>query len=97
VLMVGASWRTGEDGGARVTRGDGPRVADARDQGEAGPGVSGGVQERAKRREAGWRQGANMRAQAAQCQPRVIQTRFETKSDFKRFKQISNCFKQISL
>jgi hypothetical protein len=50
VLTVGVGWRTGEDGGARVTRGDGPRAADTRDQGEAGPGVSGGVQERAKRR-----------------------------------------------
>jgi hypothetical protein len=46
--------------------GEGTRVADAWDQGEVGPGVSGGVWERAKRREAGRRRGADTWARAAQ-------------------------------
>jgi hypothetical protein len=49
---VGHGWRR-----CRVNRGGrrawAMRVADARDWGEVGPGVSGGVWERAKRREAG--------------------------------------------
>jgi hypothetical protein len=55
--------------------GEGTQAADVWDRGEARPGVSSGVRERAKRREAGWRWGADTRARAA---------RFEPKPKFKR-------------
>jgi hypothetical protein len=43
------------------------REANAQDRGEVGPCVRSGVQERAKRREVGRWQGADMQARAAQC------------------------------
>jgi hypothetical protein len=46
--------------------GEGTRAADAWDRGEARPGVSDGVREGAKEREAGWWRGADTRARAAQ-------------------------------
>jgi hypothetical protein len=82
-----AAGRSRRGAGAADRWGRDESRAQCQRQGAGGRGVS----------EAMWRWGPDRRAQPAQCLAAWIQNGFETKSEFKCFKQISNCFKFAQL
>jgi hypothetical protein len=67
-------------------------MADERDRGEAGPGVSSGVQERAKGRETGLRRGAIMRTWVVQRQAARFKLGLNRNQNSNEMKLISNSF-----
>jgi hypothetical protein len=67
-------------------------MADERDTGEAGPGVSGGVQEREKGRETGLQRGADTRASAAQRRAARFKLSLNQNQNSNETKLISNSF-----
>jgi hypothetical protein len=75
--------------GEVVTRAN---VANERDRGEAGPGVNGGLQERAKGRETGWRWGADTWDWAAQLRAAWFKLGLNRNQNSNEMKLISNSF-----
>jgi hypothetical protein len=67
-------------------------MADERDRGEAGPGVSSGVQERAKGRETGRQRGAVTRAWVAQHRAARFKLGLNQNQNSNEMKLISNSF-----
>jgi hypothetical protein len=67
-------------------------MADERDRGEAGPGVSGGVQERVKGRETALQRGADTRAWAAQRRAARFKLGLNRNQNSNETKLISNSF-----
>jgi hypothetical protein len=73
--------------------GPGTAVGSVGHRGEAGHGVSGGVHERAKRREAGWRWGTDTWARVAQRWAARFKLGLNRNQNSNETKLISNSFK----